>query len=138
MTPMQQSNLIQSNAKIHDVTEESIHLLVDTFYDSVRKDNVLGPVFEKVLAGRWATHMPRMYDFWSKILLRTRRFHGDVYVKHMALAGITEEHFVHWLTLFKRAVTDIYHEETANKIFKIADSIAESLQLGFFGERRVR
>jgi hemoglobin len=135
---MHQSEPVQNAAKFQAVTEESIRLLVDTFYEGVRKDEVLGPVFEKVLHDRWATHMPRMYDFWSKILLGTKRFKGDVYLKHMALAGITEQHFVRWLSLFKEAVTSLYQDEPANRILKIADSIAESLQLGFFGEQRVR
>jgi hemoglobin len=135
---MQQANSIQNSAKFHSVTEESIRLLIETFYEGVRKDDVLGPVFEKVLDGKWSTHMPRMYDFWSKVLLRTKRFQGDIYVKHMVLAGITEEHFARWLTLFRNAVTQLYHDEAADRILKIADSIAENLQLGFFGEQRVR
>jgi hemoglobin len=135
---MKQANSIHNSAKFQVSTEESIRLLVDTFSEGVRKDDVLGPVFEKVLDGKWSTHIPRMYDFWSKILLRTKRFQGDMYFKHMGLAGITEEHFVRWLALFKNAVTQLYQDDEANKILKIADSIAENLQLGFFGEQRVR
>jgi hemoglobin len=120
------------------ITEESIRVLVDTFYDGVRKDEILGPVFEEKLEGKWSTHMPRMVDFWSTILLGSGRFQGNVYGKHMALAGIEKEHFVHWLSLFKKVVTDLYDDETASGILETADRIAGSLQLGFFGERSVR
>lgn len=117
------------------ITEASIRLMVDTFYDGVRKDEVLGPVFDKVLHGRWDAHMPRMYDFWSTVLLGSGRFSGNVFGKHMALSGISKEHFVRWLGLFNATLSGIYDEETAASIMEIAGRIAESLQLGFFGER---
>lgn len=116
------------------ITEESIHLMVDTFYDRVRKDAVLGPVFDHALHGNWETHLPRMYDFWSTVLLDTKRFQGNVYGKHMALTGITKEHFVRWLAIFKDTLAQLYDEKTANEIAQIAERIAGSLQLGFFGE----
>lgn len=117
------------------ITEESIHRMVDMFYDSVRKDDVLGPVFDDALHGNWDAHLPRMYDFWSRILLGTKRFQGNVYGKHMALTGITKEHFVRWLTIFKGTVATLYDEQAANEITQIAERIAVSLQLGFFGKQ---
>jgi hemoglobin len=119
------------------ITEESIRRMVDTFYDGVRRDEVLGPVFDRALDGGWDAHLPRMYDFWSTILLGTGRFQGNVFGKHMALAGITKEHFVRWLALFKDTVTRLYDEKSAASIIEIAERIAGSLQLGFFGKRLV-
>lgn len=135
---MQQSATLQHSLKFQAITEESIRLLVDTFYDAVQKDEVLGPVFENALQGRWSTHMPRMVDFWSRILLSTGNFQGNVYGKHMALTGIEKEHFVRWLSLFKITVTHLYGDDATTKILQTADRIAGSLQLGFFGERAVR
>jgi hemoglobin len=119
------------------ITEASIRRMVDAFYDSVRKDELLGPVFEHALHGQWDAHMPRMYDFWSTVLLGSGRFQGNVFGKHMALPGITKEHFVRWLALFNATVTQMYDAEAAAPILEVAGRIAESLQLGFFGERRV-
>lgn len=119
------------------ITEESIRLLVHTFYDGVRRDAVLGPVFDKALHGDWEGHLPRMVDFWSTVLLGTSRFQGNVYGKHMALQGIEGEHFVRWLSLFKQTVTRLFAEPAAGEILLVADRIAGSLQLGYFGERRV-
>jgi hemoglobin len=119
------------------ITEASIRRMVDTFYDSVRKDDMLGPVFENALHGQWESHMPRMYDFWSTVLLGSGRFQGNVFGKHMALPGITKEHFVRWLGLFNATITQMYDEDTAQPILEVAGRIAESLQFGFFGERRV-
>jgi hemoglobin len=119
------------------ITESSIVRLVDTFYARVRDDAVLGPVFEAKLAGRWHEHMPRMYAFWTKILLGTGEFQGNVYGKHMALSGIATEHFVHWLTLFRITAIDVFGTEAATEPIEVAQRIASSLQLGFFGEIRV-
>lgn len=118
------------------ITEESIRRMVDTFYERVRNDELLGPVFENVLHDQWDAHMPKMYDFWSTVLLGSGRFQGNVFGKHMVLPGITKEHFVNWLALFNATVTEIYDADTAQPILEVAGRIAESLQLGFFGERR--
>jgi hemoglobin len=118
------------------ITESSIVRLVDTFYARVRDDAVLGPVFEAKLAGHWHEHMPRMYAFWTKVLLDTGEFQGNVFGKHMALSGIEREHFVHWLTLFKLTAIEVFGAGDATPAIQVAERIAASLQLGFFGEIR--
>lgn len=119
------------------ISEESIRLMVDRFYADVRKDDVLGPVFERALHGQWDEHMPRMYAFWSTVLLGTSSFQGNVYGKHMVLPDITREHFVRWLALFKDTVNRLFVGDAAQEILLIADRIAGSLQYGFFGQRLV-
>ncbi|MEH6433778.1 group III truncated hemoglobin [Massilia sp. DD77] len=119
------------------INPSSIIRLVDTFYGRVREDAVLGPVFEAKLAGRWQEHMPRMYAFWTKVLLGTGEFEGNVFGKHMALSGIGSEHFIRWLMLFKLTTVEVFGAEEAKEAILVAERIASSLQLGFFGEIRV-
>jgi len=119
------------------ITPASIVQLVDAFYARVRDDAVLGPVFDAKLAGRWHEHMPRMYAFWTKILLGTGEFQGNVFGTHMALSGIEAEHFVRWLTLFRLTAIEVFGTEGADEAMLVAQRIAQSLQLGFFGEIRV-
>ena len=120
---------------VKTINESSIRIMVDTFYAGVRKDAVLAPVFEKMLAGKWDTHMPRMYAFWTKLLLGTGEFQGNVFGKHMALEGIEKEHFVHWLGLFRKTATEVFGEDEAREAIEVAERIAGSLQLGYFGEQ---
>jgi hemoglobin len=120
------------------ITESSIIRLVDTFYARVRDDAVLSPVFEAKLAGRWHEHMPRMVAFWTKVLLGTGEFQGNVFGKHMALAGIETEHFVRWLTLFRLTATDVFGIDGATEALEVAQRTASSLQRAFFGDIRVR
>ena len=119
------------------ITEASIVRLVDTFYARVRDDAVLSPVFEAKLAGRWHEHMPRMYAFWTKVLLGTGDFQGNVFGTHMALSGSETEHFVRWLTLFRLTAIDVFGIDGATDALAVAQRIASSLQLGFFGDIRV-
>jgi hemoglobin len=116
------------------ISESSIPLLVDTFYARVRKDAVLSPIFERRLAGKWDEHMLRMYAFWTQILLGSGDFQGNVFGKHMALSGIEREHFVRWLALFRMTAVEVFGIDGAKVPIKVAERIAASLQLGFFGE----
>jgi hemoglobin len=120
------------------ITPSSIVQLVDTFYSRVREDAVLGPVFEARLAGHWNEHMPRMYAFWTKVLLDTGEFQGNVFGKHMALNGIGREHFVRWLTQFRMTAIEVFGTEDSAEAVVVANRIASSLQLGFFGDIRVQ
>jgi truncated hemoglobin YjbI len=120
------------------ITPSTIVQLVDTFYARVREDAVLGPVFEARLAGHWQEHMPRMYAFWTKVLLDTGDFQGNVFGKHMALSGIEKEHFIRWLTLFKMTAIEVFGPESADPAILVANRIASSLQLGFFGDIQVQ
>ena len=119
------------------ITESLIRQMVDTFYAKVRQDAVLSPVFEIQLAGRWDAHMPRMYAFWTKILLGHGDFQSNVFGKHMALEGIQREHFVRWLTLFRATAIGIFGPDEAKVPIQVAERIAASIQLGYFGEIEV-
>ena len=41
--------------------------VVDSFYERIRKDEKLGPIFNEIAQVDWAAHLPRMYDFWDSI-----------------------------------------------------------------------
>lgn len=113
------------------ITELSIRQLVNTFYARVRGDAVLSPIFDEKLAGKWDMHMPRMYAFWTKVLLGTGEFQGNVFGKHMVLTGIEQQHFVQWLRLFKTTAIEIFGVEDAAVPLQVAERIAASLQLGY-------
>ncbi len=83
------------------ISEQEIRALVFAFYDAVRADERLGPVFEARLAGRWPSHLEKMCDFWSSVLLATGRFVGDPVTSHARLPGIVPDHFDRWIELFR-------------------------------------
>ena len=56
--------------------------LVNVFYDRVRDDDILGPIFDDIAHVDWATHLPRMYDFWESVLFARATFKGAPLVVH--------------------------------------------------------
>lgn len=108
--------------------------LVHGFYDDVRADPLLGPTFDAVLAGRWDTHLPRMVEFWSTMVLGTRSFSGNVFGKHMVLEGISPRHFEHWLRLWFARTSRQFDAATAGQLQTVALGIARNLHRGYFGD----
>ncbi len=116
---------------------ESIATLVHEFYDGVRADPELGPVFDAAIGANWDPHLARMVDFWSTVMLGSRNFQGNVYGKHMLLSGVTPDHFLRWLQMFVATTNRLFSAEDAAEFQIVARRIAASLQLGFFGEVKV-
>ncbi|NLC37209.1 MAG: DUF1971 domain-containing protein [Alcaligenaceae bacterium] len=87
-------------------SEEEIRLLVETFYGRVRKDAELGPIFEKHVAD-WDAHFDMQADFWSALVLRTRRFKGAPLPRHVALPGLSWPLFERWLAIFHQTTADL-------------------------------
>lgn len=117
-----------------ELNRESITALVHSFYDDVRADPVLAPVFNAAIGAHWATHLGRMVDFWCTTMLKTAQFQGNVFGKHMALGGIEPDHFRRWLALFEASAARLFDAALAAEFTLVARRIAASLQFGYFGK----
>ena len=115
------------------LTSESISTLVHEFYQGVRTDPELGPVFDAAIDD-WEPHLARMVEFWSTTMLGTKSFQGNVYGKHMALPGVQPQHFQRWLALFEATADRLFEPAVAAEFRLVASRIAQSLQYGFFGQ----
>lgn len=116
------------------LNKEAIATLVHAFYDDVRADPELAPVFNAAIGANWEPHLGRMVDFWCTTMLKTHQFQGNVFGKHMALRGIEPEHFRRWLALFEATAARLFAADTAAEFALVARRIAASLQFGFFGK----
>ncbi|MFZ6649294.1 group III truncated hemoglobin [Undibacterium sp. TJN25] len=117
-----------------ELNRASVTMLVHQFYDAVREDDSLHPIFNQAIGGNWAPHLERMVDFWSTVMLGTREFQGNVYGKHMLINGVEPDHFSRWLQLFKETAYRLFDKEIADEFSLVAHRIASSLQFGFFGK----
>jgi hemoglobin len=115
--------------KYDHVSEENIRQVVDAFYDKVRKDPDLGPIFAIAIPGDWQPHLEKMYAFWSSVILTTGRYKGNPVVKHFAVAGIRQDLFAVWLSLFDETCVDLFDETISGAFRSKAGRIAESLKL---------
>lgn len=110
------------------VNEEDVTTLVHTFYAKVRADVLLGPIFEPVIKDNWAPHLLRMVDFWSTILLYTRKYKDDPMPKHMKLP-VEQRHFDRWLQLFNETLDALFAGEVTENAKLRAASIARIMMV---------
>lgn len=108
-------------------TEADIKVLVDSFYDRVNRDEVLGPVFNDIAKVDWEHHLPTMYAFWSTMLFRTGSYKGRPWPKH-AVLPLQKEHFERWVRLFCETVGAHFEGPKANEAKSAALSIADTFQ----------
>jgi hemoglobin len=117
------------------VTEPMIHDVVHGFYDKVRTDPALGPIFNRVIGDGWDEHLAKMCDFWSSVMLMSGRFKGSPMVAHIQVGDIRPTHFARWLHLFRQTVEELCPPEAAALFIARSEMIAQSLQLGIAASR---
>jgi hemoglobin len=100
-----------------------IEKLVNTFYEQVRQDDLLAPIFENAIHD-WDTHLPTMYDFWDSMLFGSGTYKGNPFAKHIPLA-IQEVHFNRWLNIFTQSVDNQFVGIKADEAKSRAESIAK-------------
>lgn len=108
---------------------EDIQLLVNTFYEKVKVDKVIGYIFIKTIGDDWSHHLPIMYNFWNMVLFNTSGYMGNPVKKHVDLdkkTTLNKEHFDHWLVLWKETVDRLFAGEIA-EIAKNKASIMANL-----------
>ncbi|PIF01704.1 MAG: globin [Maribacter sp.] len=95
---------------------QDVSLLVNTFYGKIRKDEILGPIFNNIISD-WDAHLELLTDFWETQLLLKRKYHGNPIVAHQEVDDrtnhtITSEHFGFWLNLWFETLDELFEGET--------------------------
>ena len=93
---------------------EDIRLLVDNFYDSVKLDPLIGPIFIGVIKDRWPAHLEKMYRFWQTVLLEEHTYSGSPFLPHASMP-LEQRHFEHWLALWFHTVDRFFDGEKAHE-----------------------
>lgn len=104
------------------VTEADISCVVDDFYDRVRRDCTIGPIFDEKIKD-WPTHLAHLKRFWSSVLLGTGTFQGDPMGTHLGLP-LKSEHFERWLSLFAATTKEKLTPDQAELFNSRAERIA--------------
>lgn len=128
---------IANRAAAMGVDDAFISDLVDAFYERVRADAVLGPVFEAAIGEDWEPHLVTMKQFWASIALNAGTYGGrPIPAHHKHLDKIRPEHFALWLSLFAQTLKDIAPSADAAAFFmERAERIGESFQSILFSAR---
>lgn len=116
--------------------EAMVRSVVDAFYRAARMDDIVGPIFNRVIPDEdWPAHLDKIERFWSAMLLGTGGYEGRPMSKHVAIPDLADEHFERWLELFKETVEAICPLEVAALFVDRAERVAHSLRLGLAQHR---
>jgi len=111
------------------IDENLIHDVVHHFYERVRNDSILGPIFAQRIA-QWPPHLEHMEQFWRSVLLNTGEFHGNPMLKHVTIPRLGKPEFDQWLLLFDDVLRQFASPQAQTIIGDAARSIARSLLSG--------
>lgn len=109
---------------------KDIEKLVDAFYEKVKTDTIIGYLFNDIAHVNWDKHLPKMYDFWENILFYNGNYNGNPMTVHKELhqkSAMTQQHFQHWILLFKTTVDELFSGNKAEEIKERAFNIANAL-----------
>ncbi len=104
-------------------TREDVETLVNAFYDKVKKDETIGYIFNENIGMDWSHHLPRMYSFWSLVLLDEPGYTGNTVSKHIELdkkTPLEEAHYNKWVELWNSTVDSLYRGPKADEAKKRA------------------
>lgn len=88
-------------------TRSDVHDLVIGFYREIVFDDLLGPVFEEVAEVDWSSHIPKLIDYWCRVLLGQPGYDGFILGPHQQVherEAFRLELFDRWYLLFVEAV----------------------------------
>lgn len=93
---------------LQDISDiQDIKILVNTFYDKVQKDDLIGPIFNQKMMGRWPEHLEKMYRFWQTILLEEHTYSGSPFPPHKQLP-VNQSHFDRWMEIFTSTTDSLF------------------------------
>lgn len=107
--------------------DDDIKLLVDSFYETIRNDDLLGPIFNDRVED-WSKHLPTMYAFWGTMLFGKKDYQGNPMAKHIDLP-VERHHFARWVELFIETVDGLFVGAKAEHAKGAAKSIAHTFQI---------
>lgn len=106
------------------LTIEDVKLLVNSFYEKVREDDLLASIFNEKIKDRWPVHLEKMYKFWQTVLLEEHTYYGSPFKPHAELP-LEQLHFDRWIYLFNQTVTEHFVGEKSHEAKWRAEKMAD-------------
>jgi hemoglobin len=116
---------------VRDLDSRSeIHDLVVAFYREVVFDDLLAPVFGEVAEVDWSAHIPKLIDYWCRVLLNEPGYAGFMLGAHRHVHNLEPfrlEHFDRWYSLWAQTIDGRWVGSTAERAKRHAARIGASL-----------
>ena len=121
-------------------TRDDVSLLVRSFYEKVRKDEHLGPIFNARIED-WEEHLEKLTDFWETNLLFVRNYKGNPVKVHQevdqtTVGGIENIHFGYWLNLWLNTIDEYFIGDMAQIAKNRARNMASHIFMKIFQARK--
>lgn len=100
-------------------SRKDIRKLMDIFYLKIRKDEILGPIFNRIIPeNNWEAHLEKLTDFWETNLFGVQKFKGNPTGAHKNVDKIfnhkiSQKHFAQWLHLWFETIDELFIGELA-------------------------
>lgn len=120
--------------KFDHFTEENLRIFLSAFYDKVKVDPLIGPIFIERLGrteAEWAPHMDRVVAFWASVLLKTGGYQGKLVMVHNGLAQLSMDHFRRWVQIFMATVPDYYSINPTCELMMKAQTMMRTLHTSY-------
>ncbi|KKW90385.1 group III truncated hemoglobin [Sphingobium chungbukense] len=117
---------------VSGIDEAGLERLIEAFYERVRADAALGPIFNDAI-GDWPEHLNKLAAFWSSVMLTSGRYKGQPLPAHRKHQHrLTPALFERWLAIWAETTDELMAPDAAVALQAKAARIAESLQLALF------
>ena len=113
------------------LTEPLVRKVVLSFYERVRQDPALGPVFADAIGDSWDSHIERIIQFWLTATRLGRGYDGRNFLPaHLRNPSIQSALLPRWLEIFRETAAEHCSPQAASVLTDIAQRMAETLQIG--------
>lgn len=115
-----------------------VAVVVHNFYDKVREDEILGPIFNTVITD-WEEHLDKLVTFWDMNLFGGKAYTGNPIEAHQhvdRVAGPIEPyHFGIWLNLWFETINALYEGDNADVLIRRARKMQTVIMVSIFQGR---
>ncbi|NAS29986.1 globin [Flavobacteriaceae bacterium R38] len=121
-------------------TKKDVKLLVTNFYAKIRKDDLLGPIFNGMIED-WEQHLNHLTNFWCSQLFIERTYNGNPIEVHrkvdkFAQHKIDEHYFGKWLNYWIQTIDEDFKGDNSFILKNRARKMASFIHIDIFTHRK--
>ena len=119
--------------------KEDLTILVTQFYNKVRAERTLGPIFNIAIRD-WPVHLQHITNFWETSLFMEKSYQGNPVTAHQKVDdqennSLEMEHFGIWINLWMETVNELFEGKIADLAIQRARNMASILFIKIFEAR---